>query len=304
MKIKRIISLTLITVIVLTVVACFRPPLPPSTAENLPPETHVSMFYHPDTTLGPGDYWTYHGDTTWVEDTLLLGLDTTVSVQEVHWWGDDPDGDVIGYYYRWSYMDEPVFTEDESAIFYLPLRTQFDIYSFHVQAVDNDSLIDPSPAIASFPVYNSPPQIDWKLNSLPVSDRTEDSLHYSFTHHSFFWEITDIDGEETVTDIYYAMDDTTQWQRLDGDVRDFMLTELTPGKHRVFIKALDIAGSESNTIIFPDPRGESKISSWIVKEPVGDILIVNDYGGDQATYLHQNFYTDIFYNLVGETGYS
>jgi hypothetical protein len=292
-------------VIVMTVAACFRPPLPPSTAENLPPETHVALFYHPDTTLSPGDYWVYKGDTTWVNDTLLMGLDTTVSVQEVHWWGDDPDGDVIGYYYRWSYMDEPVFTEDESAIFYLPLRTQFDIYSFHVQAVDNDSLVDPSPAVASFPVFNSPPVVEWKLNSLPITARTEDSLHISFQHHSFFWDISDIDGDETITSIFYALDDTSSWNVLDGDQREVMITNIPAGKHRIFLKVKDIAGAESNVISFPDPNDdESKILTWKVVEPVGDILIVNDFAGDQVAYSHQNLYTGIFDGLVGSDAYT
>ncbi len=309
MKIKRIISSIFLTVLLLTLVACqlFHPPLPPSTAYNQPPETHVSFFYHPDTTLGPGDYWINNGDTVWVEenDTLILGLDTTISVQEVHWWGDDPDGDIIGYYYHWSYMDTAVFTQDESAIFYLPLRTQFDIYSFNVQAMDNDSLIDPTPAVVSFPVFNSPPKVEWKLNSLPISTKTEDSLHYSFTHHSFFWDISDIDGQETVTDVYYALNDTTNWIHIEGTEREIMLTDITPGKHRFYLKVADIAGAESEIISFPDPNSdESDILSWIVKEPIGDVLIVNDFPGDQVAYSHQNLYSGIFTDIVGSTGYS
>ncbi len=306
-KIKRTIFSIILAVVLLSLVACslFHPPLPPSTAENLPPETHISFFYHPDTTLGPGDYWINNGDTTWVLDTLILGLDTTVSVQEVHWWGDNPDGNVIGYYYRWSYMDTAIFTQDESAIFYLPLRTQFDIYSLHVQAMDNDSLIDPSAAVVSFPIFNSPPEVEWKLNSLPISTRTEDSLHYSFTHHSFFWDISDIDGQQTVTDIYYAVDDTTNWQWLDGEERQVMITDIPAGKHRFYLKVKDIAGAESNIISFPDPNNDdSMIKSWIVKEPIGEVLIVNDFAGDQVAYEHQNLYKGVFDGIVGSSGYS
>ena len=300
-------SLFLLVFVLLTLAACglFHPKLPPSTAQNLPPETHISFFYIPDTTLGPGDYWINHGDTVWVQDTLILGLDTTVSVQSVSWWGDDPDGDVIGYYLQWSYMDTPVFTQDESAIFYLPLRTQFDIYSLSVTAIDNDSLQDPTPAIASFPVFNSPPFVEWKLNSIPLTSRTADSLHVSFTHHSFYWDITDIDGQETITDIFYALDDTSSWTRLNGDQRQVMLTDIEAGYHRIFIKVKDIAGAESNIISFPDPNSdESKITRWQVKTPVGDILIVNDYQNDQVVYDHQNLYKGIFNDLVGTDGYS
>ena len=195
---KHITFIAVAALLILTLVACdlFHPTLPPSTSGNLPPETHVSFFYHPDTTLYAGEYWINRGDTVWIDegDSLLIGLDTTISVQEISWWGDDPDGNVIGYYYRWSYMDTAVFTQDETAIFYLPLRTQLDVYSFYVQAVDDSNAVDPSPAVATFPVFNSPPEVEWKLNSLPQSTRTEDSVHYSFQHHSFFWDVKDISG--------------------------------------------------------------------------------------------------------------
>jgi hypothetical protein len=306
-KIKRTIFSIILAVVLLSLVACnlFHPLLPPSTAENLPPETHISFFFNPDTILGPGDYWINYGDTVWVEDTMVLGLDTTISVQKVHWWGDDPDGDVIGYYYKWSYMDEPVFTQDESAVFYLPLRTQFDIYSLSVQAVDNDSLIDPTAAILSFPVYNSPPVVEWKFNSNPASLFPTDSVHYSFQHHSFFWDVQDIDGLETITEVLYALDDTSSWTILDGSQRDIMLTNLEIGTHRIFIKVRDIAGAESNTITFPDPEDdESYIISWQVRETQGDILIVNDYQGDQFLYKNQNLYTGTLDALIGTGNYS
>lgn len=299
----------ILVIFMLLLIACdlFHPKLPPSTTENLPPETHISFFFHPDTTFGPGDFWINKGDTVWIaeNDSLVMGLDTTISVQEVHWWGDDPDGNVIGYYYRWSYMDSAVFTKDESAIFYLPLRTQFDIYSLSVWAVDNDSLMDPTASVVSFPVFNSPPQMEWKFNSLPSSTRLSDSVHYSFTHHSFFWDISDIDGIETVTNIFYALDDTSEWESLDGSKRDHMLTNITPGEHRIFLKVRDIAGAESNVISFPNPNDEdSEIISWVVKEPIGDILIVNDFQGDQLLYDQQNLYKSIFTDIVGSEGFS
>ncbi|MDD3716685.1 MAG: hypothetical protein PHX07_05000 [Candidatus Marinimicrobia bacterium] len=308
MKIRNGISFLIAFILMLILPsACglFHPKLPDPTSQNLPPETHITFFIYPDTTLGPGDYWLNDGDTVQVTDSLVLGLDTTISVQKVHWWGDDPDGDVIGYWVRWSYMDTAVFTTEESAVFYLPLRTQFDIYSLFVAAVDNDSLSDPTPAVLSFPVFNSPPSVEWKLNSLPQSTRLQDSVHYSFTHHSFFWDVRDIDGLETVTDVFYALDDTSDWRHLPGEQRDVMLTDIPPGPHRFYLKVRDIAGAESEIIRFPDPQSEdSKIRRWEVKEPLGDILIVNDYQNDQLVYQHQNLYSGIIESLVGTEGYS
>ncbi len=306
---KQITLVVFAVIILLSLVACdlFHPKLPDSTSGNLPPETHVSFFYNPDTTLGPGDYWINNGDTVWVEDgdTLIMGLDTTISVQEVHWWGDDPDGNVIGYYYRWSYMDTSIFTQDESAIFYLPLRTQLDVYSFYVQAVDDSNAIDPTPAIATFPVFNSPPEVEWKLGTIPQSSKTEDSVHYSFQHHSFFWDVSDIDGRETITEVFYALDDTSTWIKLDGDISEIMLTEIPAGRHRFYLKVKDIAGAESDIISFPDPNSdESEILTWEVIEPKGDMLIVNDFPGDQVAYSHQNLYTGIVEGLLGANNYS
>jgi len=68
--------------------------------------------------------------------------------------------------------------------------------------MDNDSLLDPSPARISFPVINSPPEIEWKLNSLPIAGSNPNVTHKSFPHHSFFWNISDIDGRETITKYY------------------------------------------------------------------------------------------------------
>ncbi len=284
----------------------FSQKLPPSKAVNKAPETYVSLFFLPDTMLYPGDYWLNAGDTVAVTDTMNMGLDTTVSIQVVHWWGEDPDGEVTGYYYQWSYMDSAVFVKAESDTFYLPLRSQFDIYTIRVWAVDNDGAKDPTPAFVSLPVKNTPPEISWKLNTLPPASGKLDAVHTSFTHHSFFWDVKDLDGLETITTIYWALDDSSTWNVLDGDVRSLFVgpDKLTEGDHRIFFKARDIAGSYSNIISFPDPKDTDHPNYWHVKAPKGDFLIVNDYFGDQLNYTHQDFYAALADSLVGPDGYS
>ncbi|MCK5521262.1 MAG: hypothetical protein KAI81_09125, partial [Candidatus Marinimicrobia bacterium] len=253
-----------------------------------------------------GDFWINGGDTIAVQDTMELGLDTTVSIQIVHWWGEDPDGEVKGFYYQWSYMDTAVYIEAESDTFYLPLRSQFDIYTFKVQAVDDKGSLDPSPAQASIPVRNTVPEIEWKLNTLPPVQSSADVTHKSFTHHSFFWDAEDLDGLETITQILWALDDTSNWQVLEGDIRSLFVGPdlLNEGEHRIFFRAKDIAGSYSNIISFPDPEDEDHPNTWEVIRPKGDFLIVNDYFSDQLNYTHQNFYTSIVEELTGSDGYS
>jgi len=67
--------------------------------ENKAPETYLFLF---------------------VSNDSSLGIDTTASKQVVHWWGDDPDGEVVGYYIQWNYQAEPVWTTAEYDTFFVP----------------------------------------------------------------------------------------------------------------------------------------------------------------------------------------
>lgn len=232
-------------------------------------------------------------------------IDTTASKQIVHWWGDDPDGDVIGYYVQWNYQDQPVWMTAEYDTFYVPIRTDYDEFEISVWAVDNDSLMDPTPAKRVFPVFNSYPEISFKNRSNPpVPSGNPNVTAYTFPTRTFLWDAFDPDGNETITNIYYALDDSSNWIALPGDSKSITLTGLSAGSHRFFLKAQDIAGAESPVISFPDPADETTPNTWIVKEPVGDVLLVNDFAQDQNLYEVQNFYKERLNNIVGEDGYS
>ena len=108
---------------------------------NLPPDTH--LYLHVDQekvteydTLKTGEI---------IENTYTVGLDTTPSRQILHWWGDDPDGKVVGYFYQWDYETQPTYTTAESDTFYVPIRTKYDEFSFKVWAVDDKGLLSKSP---------------------------------------------------------------------------------------------------------------------------------------------------------------
>ena len=54
----------------------------------------------------------------YVWDTLTQAFSTiTSSKQELHWWGEDPDGDVVGYKYRWSTDTVWTYTSFETGYF-------------------------------------------------------------------------------------------------------------------------------------------------------------------------------------------
>ena len=113
----------------------FHPPKKSKPVSSQPPETYLFLFIAADS-VGM--------DSTLVD---ITGIDTTTSKQVLHWWGDDSDGQVIGYYIQWDHQDEPTWTTSEYDTFYVPIRTNFDRFTFRVWAVDNDSLKDPTPAV-------------------------------------------------------------------------------------------------------------------------------------------------------------
>lgn len=240
------------------------------------------------------------------QDSLMMpGIDTTASKQIIHWWGEDKDGEVVGYYYQWNYQEEPLWTTSEYDTFYVPIRTSYDEFTFRVWAVDNDSLMDPTPAMQVFPVFNSFPEIAFKNRSNPPAPAANPNVtSYTFPTRTFMWDVADPDGIETITKIYYALDDTSQWFELPGSERSVTLTNIPHGEHRFYAKAQDIAGAQSQIISFPDPADDDVPNRWIVKEPQGDVLLVNDYALDQTLYKVQTFYEEILDDIIGEENYS
>lgn len=272
--------------------------------ENLPPETYIYLFVKQDTSVVPDTIQTAEGPKI-VQDTVISGIDTTASLQIVYWWGDDPDGEVIGYYYQWDFQAQPVWTTQEIDTIYLPIRSRFDAFTIKVWAMDNDSLLDPTPAVLRFPVMNSPPQIEFRLGSNPPAPSNQpDVIAYTFPTRTFVWDASDLDGRETIVKILWALDDTTSWNELNGSENSITIRNISSGEHRFFVKAVDVAGAVSNIISFPDPLDVRTPNTWIVKQPVGEVLLVNDFAQDQNLYQVQTFYQNILDDLIGQNNYS
>ena len=271
--------------------------------ENQPPETYLFLFFKSDTfTVQDTTYDS--GEPVIVKDTIITTLDTTSSRQEIHWWGEDPDGEVIGYYYQWNYEDTPTFTTAEAGTFYVPIQKQYDLFDFAVQAVDDDSLVDLTPARLTFPVFNTRPYIEFRLKSNPSAPLNNPNVtSYTFPTRTFVWDATDADGNETIKSILWALDDTTVWNVIERDEYGILadqltLTELNIGPHIFFMKAKDIASAESNTIMFPDSSDDDVPNYWVVKPVLGDVLLVDDFALDQKNGTTQQFYADILAEVI------
>jgi hypothetical protein len=213
---------------------------------NLPPETYIAI-----------------GDSI---------RNPTVYMQTVRWWGEDKDGEVIGFEYRWfadpsepgcPLPDSWVFTENTSERFDLPVTGGVRSHTIEVRAIDDQNEPDPEPARATFPVTNTPPTITiWDQADLP--DTTLPAILVK-------WHADDPEGRETIRNFKV-------W--LDGDEADAML--LAPddtvaslgqdafkgryGRRTLSIVAIDTGCDTSSAVSH----------TWYVVEPVGRVLLVDD----------------------------
>ena len=288
---------------------------------------------------------------------VFLYPDSTISRQpskiDVHWWGDDPDGFVIGYYFSWDGKNWS-FTQSNDSLFALQIGITDTNYTFQVSAVDNGGngvydtdikqngidygpepftdkngngvwdngepfvdigLIDPHPASIQFPIKNSAPVV--QSDPLSVLPDT------SFPVMSFGWIASDIDGDATIKNINIALNDTTNANNivsLDGSVRNITLrtydftsnsplmdiligglesqiaTQKLPGvilngNNTFYIQAEDISGAKSPFMPIP-----GKGTTWYIKKPKGQVLIVDDY---QALDNASSFYNSMFADSLG-----
>ncbi len=310
-------------------------------AGNLPPKTFVASYPFRDSTQS-GNF------------------NPQSSRLEVHWWANDADGIVTGYIITFD-RKTWTFTEKNDSVFALPLFSKDTSYTFLVAAIDNSfkgqlnegdkvaftdlnsnglwdrgepfpalgDAVDPDPASIKYPIANTPPQVIFVMNSGQFSTRS-DIPDTTFTVASFGWQGSDIDGDNTITDYYIALNDTlspSSWVDLpaaarfvtiEGRVSEAQTDTSTVscdiyantypamaysamkvtlpnlklnGNNVFYVKAKDVADAYSPAIRMPDTT-----HTWYVKKPKGDILIVNDYGSQDQSL---QFYENIFDNIDG-----
>jgi len=272
--------------------------LPSEGLGNSAPETHLFLTFAPDridTVLSDTT-----SDTTFIFTRNIA--DTTTSHQVMYWWGEDPDGEVVAYHYRWNFEDTWTRSTAESDTFFLPLQIIYDEFLFEVKAEDNQGALDPSPATLRIPVANSYPEIEFAENSNPTVGANPDVTHVTFPTRTFAWSVSDIDGLETINQIRYRLDSTNTWTYLPGNITGVTLTDIPSGFHTFYVQAIDTAGALSNLLQFPDTTDAASPNGWRVEEPVGDILLVDDYKLDDGS-THA-FYTSILDSIEGLNNYS
>ena len=177
-------------------------------------------------------------DSLHVWDTIGNAFNTiSTSRQKLSWWGEDVDGNVVGYYYKWSSDSIWTYTNYESGTFFVPIRSSLDLFFFEVKAVDDQGNIDSTASKLILPIKNSAPEIQFRYRSNPLIANLNSDTSYTFPTRTFIWDSYDQDGNETITDVFYALNDTcdTCWIRLDGNAMSITLKELDIGLNTFFL---------------------------------------------------------------------
>ncbi|WP_143713057.1 hypothetical protein [Candidatus Kryptobacter tengchongensis] len=297
---------------------------------NAKPETYISLF--PDSTLNQ-----------------------STSNLHIHWWGVDKDGWVVSYVFSFDRVNW-FWTFKNDSIFKLQIFGADTSYNFWIFAVDNtvkikfsegqrvnfvdkdgdglwslgekfeispDDSYDDTPASLTFPIKNTPPTVEFAMTGEFAGTRL-DVPDTTFPIVSFQWIASDIDGDNTISEFWVALNDTSSWVVVPGQFRfltllaenfsqsdtiadAFVIPSSTQtlgrapvqgtlkmrlnGENVFYLKARDIAGAFSRTIRMP-----SEEKKWFVKRPKGNLLIVADYGVADNSI---NFYKSVFDTLVG-----
>lgn len=241
-----------------------------------------------------GSYNQNQAPTTYltINEVNRSGSDRLSSQIHVSWWGDDPDGYIVGYEYAFNADTNSgswKFTKLKDSTFVLPIPIGVDTADviFRIRAIDNDSLRDPSAAHVIFPIKNSVPEIQYVGTEIP-SDTT-------YSVFNFGWQLSDVDGFANINRIEVELNNSGNWQSISTDEK-FMVVDiendqsstasgavyfglnfrsagfqldgfLVEQDNQMIIRAIDNAGA----ISVPDTV------RWFIKRKQSRILLLHDY---------------------------
>jgi hypothetical protein len=234
--------------------------------ENKPPQTYLSIF--PDSTIAPGS-----------------------TLKTIRWWGDDPDGFVSGFRISFDSVNWG-YTTDNDSTFALSINGSDSTFRFFVSAVDDQGLIDPTPATNLYPVVNSAPSVTFEAGTeLPDT---------SYPVASFKWIGTDPDGDENIASYSWSLNDTLNFRSVPANTTLLTLFKdsgIVVNSNNVFyLRAVDEAGAVSPIVRMPDTS-----RTWYVKNVTSRILMVRDIPSANiatATQYFANAFDTIRYDMI------
>ena len=252
-----------------------------------------------------------------VENINLVGDARLNSTVNLSWFGTDIDGYIS--YYEFKINDEEwIKTETQDSIFLFAIDPDQDStdVDFYVRAVDNEGVVDESPAFLRVPLKNSPPSVTIEEESLPI-----DTTNLVVT---FRYNAADPDGTGTLKKAYIRAN-AGEWSEIDlnqkllsvmptnpllageGTAGVFYGVDNSPavtidgfinnGDNIIQLKVSDIANAESvidsTAVIF-------------VRSQTSDLLVVGGHNASitaqYETLINDNYTTADFVDYAGNGG--
>jgi hypothetical protein len=234
----------LLGLLILIVDSCNEPVINPK--QDQPPQTFLTLF--PDSIIAPGS-----------------------TLKTIHWWGDDPDGFVVGFYFSFDStipVNQWTYTTKNDSTFLLTMNSTDTVFRFYVAAVDDKGLIDPTPASSLYPTINSPPSMSF-VQGLDIPDTI-------FPVATFAFSASDPDGNNTLKKFYWSLNDTTHFKSFTVSQTVMTLTRdsglVLNSSNVLYMKVQDNAGAYSPTVRMP--RDSTKY--FFVKNITSKILVIKD----------------------------
>lgn len=240
---------------------------------HLPPNTFLSVFSMPGDTLSPGK-----------------------TVKKISWWGDCPNGFIKGFKISFDSLSWGYTTNNDST-FTFSLAGQDSTFRIWVAAVDDQDYIDPTPASNKYPIENSAPSMAFDA-SLVLPDTI-------FPIATVKWTGTDPDGDNTISNYWYSLNDTLHFKVISGSLNIMTLTKdsgLISGNYCLYMKAMDNAHAFSPIVRMPaDSTKYFNVKSvtskiLLIKDmPVNEMNDANNYFGQVMDTIHYDV-LDIRFN--------
>jgi hypothetical protein len=248
------------------------------------------------------------GDTMFVEvetgiDTVILQADTLFALVTLHWDGEDEDGFIAGYQYRYItkhvYMGDEFETEwkDTTATSVTIAFESSDILNyqtFQVRAVDNSGDVDPTPAEKKF--YTK--QTIFPETKILIPSNTQQFFVIEQT--TDWWQgiqltFSALDEDGEVLEYAWAVDNS-EWNWGEDTTLYIIPDQFIPleGEHIIRVTSRDNTNLE-------DPVGDSVVVNLLMPSFDKKILIIDEtlegslpVGVTASDSEVDSFYADIF----------
>jgi len=232
-------------------------------------------------------------------------LDTVRHIVGLSWFGTDPDGEVVAFEYKWIYEAGQAPAAYDSSLWFATTRSEstFVVWTpsgtamptFVIRSIDDEGAADETPARQAFRFRNEPPLVE--LAGAPVLPDT------TYPVATIGWTSSDPDGD--IRRAHYLV-----W--LDGNVANPVVLPAinqytippaafsdgaggyVAGPHTVHIRAVDDGGAISEPATF----------TWVVVEPQGEILLVDDVPADLSAPVDPAYRNALNRQLGGASAYS